>query len=123
VADGGEDGGLEQAGGLRLLLGAHEVLVGALDRAQRLLHLLGAAADLVVERDRRLEQRVGARLLVVGALDARDQLGVDLLELGDLAPQIFSFVPNVGQGAAARLRPMATPVKVWLTCIEVYCSP
>ena len=123
VADGGEHGGLEEVGGLRLLLGAEQILVGALDRAQRLLHLLRAAADLVVERDRGLEQRIGARLLVVGPLDPRDQLHVDLLELGDLAPELLDFVAPVRHGAAGRLRPIATPVKVWLTCIEVYCSP
>ncbi len=123
MADGGEDGGLEQVRGLRLLLGAAQVLVDQFDSAQRLLHLLGAAADLVVERDGGLEQRVSVGLLVVGPFDARDQTRVDLLELGDLPPQVFDLFGLLRHGAGARCRPMAMPVKVWFTCIEVYCSP
>src|SRR5208337_5419639 len=89
VADRREDRGLEQIGRLSLFLRPLKVLVRLLDRTQRLLHLLGAPANLIVERDRRLEQRVGVRALIVGALDARDELGVDLLELGELATQLL----------------------------------
>ena len=101
VADRGQDGGLEEIGRLGLLLGARG-LVRLLDRTQRLLHLLGAAAHLIVERDRGLEQRKGVRALVVGALDARDELGVDLLELGDLATQLVDFARAL---RSRRLRP------------------
>ena len=123
VADRGEDRGFEQVGGLGLLLGAAQVRVDRLDRAQGLLQLLGSAADLVVERDRRLEQRIGVRLPIVGALDPRDEFCVDLFELGDLAPQLVDFARALRHDFAARLRPIATPVKVWFTCMEVNCSP
>ena len=123
VADRGEDGRFQQVGRIGLLLRPRQVLVRPLDRSQGLLHLSRAAANLIVERDRRLEQGVGVRALIVGAFDARDELGVDLLELGDLAPQLLRLARRFCHGAGVRLRPIATPVKVWLTCIEVNCSP
>ena len=112
MADRGEDRGFQEIGRLGLLLRPQQVFVRPLDRAQGLLHLLRAAADLIVERDRGLEQGVGVRALIVGAFDARDELGVDLLGLGDLAPQLLRLALSLFHGARARLRPIATPVKV-----------
>ena len=123
VADRSQDGRFQQIGRLGLLLRPQQVLVRLFDGAQGLLQFLRAMANLVVEGDRGLEQRVGARALIVGAFDARDELGVDLLKLGDLAPQLLRLACRLRHDASGRLRPIATPVKVWLTCIEVNCSP
>ena len=112
VADRGEDGGLQQVGRFGLLLRSQELLVRLLDRAEGLLQFLRAAAHLIVEGDGGLEQRIGVRALVVGAFDARDELGVDLLKLGDLTPQLLGLARRLRHGASARLRPIATPVKV-----------
>ncbi len=83
VPDRGCEGRLERACGLRLRF-------RLFDRAHRLLQFLGAAADLMVERDCGLEQGKGVELAVHRAFDPRHQRAVDFLQLENLALEIVA---------------------------------
>ena len=84
---------------------------------------------LRIEADRGLEQRKGIALLIHRPLDAVHQDGIDLGEFLDtpLQPLVFGtthgLVMLIPTHQLAPCRPIATPVKVWLRCMALYCSP
>ncbi len=130
VADRGEEARLEAVGALGGVPRRRQLVVGALEPRQRGLELLRADAHLAFERDGGLEQRVGVGLLVHRLLDALHERGVDLLQLGELPLQVLGRQPRMQlleqllnhQVPVVRC-PKAMPVKVWLRCIALNCSP
>lgn len=88
MADRGGEGRFERAGGLGLRL-------RLFDRAHRLLQFLGAPADLMVERDRGLEQGKGVELAIHRALDPRHQCAVDFLQLDNLALEVVAALAGM----------------------------
>ena len=125
VADGRQETGFRPVGlfgvdarGLLRRLRRFQILQGVEQRRRALAHL-------VFQPDGGLEQREGVALIVHAALDPAHQGAIDLAQLGVLAFQARQFlVPGVGfAGHGASRAPMATPVRVWLTCMAWYCSP
>ena len=108
-----------------------EFAVALLQFAKRRFQAPRAFADLVLENDRRLEQRIGVALEVDAALDLVHQDLDDLLQLPLSCDRMCGRGSRPSSGPsrlATMLRfatpmPMAAPVKVWLTCIAWNCSP
>ena len=98
---------------------------------ERAFQFKRALAHLGFQHDGGLEQREGVTLEIHAALDPVHQDLVDPPQLLVLALQIGDALllrGNPGwaggcQAQALHRAPMATPVKVWLTCIALNCSP
>jgi hypothetical protein len=132
VADGGKEAGLEAAGAFGRIARRRQFVVGALQPGQRAGQLLRTQAYLALQRDRRLEQRIGVGLLVHRALDALHQRCIDFLQLEDAPLEVLRRQSERmqveqrihGYGPVARARcPKAMPVSVWLRCMALNCSP
>ena len=118
VAHVGQELGLGAAGGVGGVAGRDQLVVGAGDPLERGRQRAGALADLGLERGRGLEQREAAAALQIHRpLDPGHQLVVDPAQPRDLALELLD------RRHRRYARPIATPVKVWLTCIALYCSP
>ena len=118
--------------GFRQFLGAGKVTVGLLQFMERPFQFERPLADLGFQHDGGLEQREGAALKVHAALDAVHQDLVDppqlfvlMLQFGDalLFRRQSRLERRWSEAQALHRAPMATPVKVWLTCIALNCSP
>ena len=123
VRGGGEEAGLGEVGGIGQRLRLLECPVAALELGQGLLELGRALADLGLEQGRPLEQRELRALQIHAPLDPADQDVADLAQLRVLALELGEPAVGVAGDHGHGLRPMAMPVKVWLTCIEPHCSP
>ena len=118
--------------GFRQFLGAGEIAVGPLQLVERALQFKRALAHLGFQHDGGLEQREGVALEIHAALDPVHQDLVDppqllvlMLQFGDalLLRRQSRLERSRRQAQALHRAPMATPVKVWLTCIALNCSP
>ena len=115
----GEKPGLRAVGRFGCLLGGGKRNVAFLQTSERRCQFIGAALDLPFQIDCCLEQGKGIALLIHRAFDAVHQGTVDQAQL----VKIINGIDKAHSAASTMHRPKAMPVKVWLRCMELNCSP
>eukprot|EP00456_Euglypha_rotunda_P024090 TRINITY_DN19812_c0_g1_i2.p2 TRINITY_DN19812_c0_g1~~TRINITY_DN19812_c0_g1_i2.p2 ORF type:complete len:179 (+),score=38.35 TRINITY_DN19812_c0_g1_i2:298-834(+) len=102
---------------LRLVMRVGQIGIGLCQAAQRIFQFDGPVAHHRFQRDRGFEHRKSIAGHVARPFDPVDQGGVDLAQLAHLLPQAVQLAVTFDRGERdVRHRPMASPLKVWLTC-------